>query len=285
MTRRMALILAAFGLTATAAPAQQADPLPGEPAADPAPESAPELKALADNCSAHRFETMVVVDGSGRGKKVKICGEQGQSEADWLVTLRDSAAKVEADDAMAKPVKDQIIAALKAEIARLESTVQAAAVPAPTPAPAITIALPTAPVAVPEAAPQYSSVPPLPSPKPRTAAGLATSASAPVARPRLTIRCALPRETFGACTRLERETQLLIRADEDIAGGISVRFLRGGDQRAEFELGPLGKGESLREKLPGRVCSGVLRGKVQVQVLSKSKVAETLGPFALYCGS
>jgi hypothetical protein len=33
------------------------------------------------------------------------------------------------------------------------------------------------------------------------------------------------------------------------------------------------------------VCSGVLRGKVEVQVLSKNQVAETLGPYALYCGS
>ncbi len=278
MIRRMVLILAGFGLAATGALAQEAEPSPGEPAAAPAPE----LKALADSCSAHKFETMVVVDGSGRGKKVKICGQTGQSDADWLVTLRDSAAKVDADAAMAKPVKDQIVAALQAEIGRLESLARASAAAS---APTIGIAMPSAPVVVPEAAPQYSSVPPLPAPKPRTAAGLATSASAPVDRPRLTIRCALPRETFVDCTRLARETQVLIRADEDLASGISVRFLRGGDQRAELDLGPLKKGESLREKLPGRVCSGVLRGKVQVQVLSKGKVAETLGPFALYCGS
>ena len=77
----------------------------------------------------------------------------------------------------------------------------------------------------------------------------------------------------------------MIRADEDLAAGTSLRFLRGGDMRAELDLGTLKKGESLREKLPARVCSGVLRGTVQVQILSKSQVAETLGPYPLHCGS
>ena len=95
----------------------------------------------------------------------------------------------------------------------------------------------------------------------------------------------MPRETFASCARLERETQVQIRADEDLPAGTSLRFLRGGDTRAEIELGTLKKGASLREKLPGRICSGVLRGKVQVQVMSKGRVAETLGPYSLYCGS
>lgn len=78
---------------------------------------------------------------------------------------------------------------------------------------------------------------------------------------------------------------MLIRADEDIAEGTSLRFLRGGTSRAELSLGALSKGQSMREKLPGRVCAGVMRGRVEVQVLSKGRVAETLGPYALYCGS
>lgn len=77
----------------------------------------------------------------------------------------------------------------------------------------------------------------------------------------------------------------MIRADEDLAAGTSVRFLRGGEERAELDLGSLKKGGSLRERLPGRVCAGVLRGKVEVQILSKGRVADTLGPYALYCGS
>ena len=105
----MALILGAFGLASGAAWAQGAKTGPTDAAAAPPSE----LKALADSCDAHKFETMVVVDGSGRGKRVKICGEPGQTDAEWLVTLRDSAKKVAADPPMTQVVKDQIVAALK----------------------------------------------------------------------------------------------------------------------------------------------------------------------------
>jgi len=276
MTVRIALILAGFGLAARAAFAQDAAISP----ADPTTELAPELKALAEDCSAHKFETLVVVDGSRRGSKVKICGKSGQSDADWLVTLRSSIKQAEGNERLTPPVREQIVAALKAEIARLEAAAAAATVTARD----VTIAVADKPVTVPEAAPRYSLVPALPAPKPR-AASSAAAQSVPVERPRLTIRCALPNESFAACARLERETRLLIRADQDLAGGTSVRILRGGDERAELDLGPLKRGQSLRERLPTRVCSGVLRGKVQLQILAKNQVAETLGPFALYCGS
>jgi hypothetical protein len=278
----MPLILAAFGLVATTAAAQEGgfDAETGPPA---------ELKALADSCAAHKFETMVAVPGRRRPIAVKLCGKEGQSDTDWLVTLRDSVAKTEANIGMDQPVRDRIVAALKGEIARLESLA------APPVSPAATIAVSRNPVSVPEAAPQYSSVPPLPAPMPRavgastapsaTIAATATAAAPPLIRPRLSLRCAMPREAFGACTRLERETQLAIRADEDLSAGTSVRFLRGGETRAELDVGALKKGASIREKLPARLCSGVLRGKVEVQILTKGQVAQTLGPYALYCGS
>ena len=276
MTGRMALILWAFGLASGTALAQGTEAAPAEPVSGPPAE----LKALADSCTDHKFETVVVVEGSRRGKRVKICGKPGQTDAEWLVTLRDSVRKVEADAAMSGSVKAQIIGALKAEIGRQEIVAKPASSTA-----LATITLPKEPISVPEAAPQYSSVPPLPAPLPRAAVTAASVSKPPVVRPRLTIRCASPRERFGDCARLERETQLLIHADEDIAGGTSLRFLRGGDHRAELDLGPLRKGESMRERLPTRVCSGTLRGEVQVQILSKSQVAETLGPYSLYCGS
>jgi hypothetical protein len=280
MILRMPLILAAFTLALTDAAAQEGGFAP-EDAAPPPPA---ELKALVDSCAAHKFETMVAVEGRRRPIAVKLCGKEGQSAADWLVTLRDSVAKTAANEELEAPVRDGIVAALKDEIARLESVAAAAASASTT-----TIAVTQNPVFVPEAAPQYSSVPPLPAPKPRVASASATAtagaAVTPVATPRLSLRCALPRETFAACARLERETQLVIRADEDLAAGTSVRFLRGGESRAELEVGALKKGASMREKLPGQLCSGVLRGKVEVQILTKGRVAQTLGPYALYCGS
>ncbi len=269
------LILTAFGLAATGATAQEAETPPADVAAEPPPE----LKALAESCAARKFETMVIVEGRRRPISVKVCGKEGQSDADWLVTLRDSLKKTEANEQLEQPVRDQILVALKTEISRLESLAAAVAMPS------ATIAFSSAPVRTPEAAPQYSSVPAIPAPKPRVAGTLSNASAPTVARPRLSIRCAMPRETFASCVRLERETQLMFRADEDLPAGTSVRFLRGGDERAELDLGTLKKGASLREKLPGRVCSGVLRGKVEVQILASGRVAESLGPYPLYCGS
>ena len=101
MIRRKVLILGLLGLAATSALAQETAIPSSEPTEEAAPEPAPELKALAEACTAHKFETIVIAEGSRRGSKVKICGEEGQSDADWLNTLRDSARKTEADAAMA----------------------------------------------------------------------------------------------------------------------------------------------------------------------------------------
>jgi hypothetical protein len=300
MSVRKALILGLLGMAATSAPAQDTaipssddvDAILGEASVEPAPE----MKALIDTCTAHKFETIVVVDGSRKGSRVKICGEEGQSDADWLNTLRDSLRKTADDPSMAASLKDQIVTALVAEIARLEGAAAspaAAAVLAPGPASAARLVGMSEEIVAPAGPePQYSLVPPLPAPLPRAGtaaakanAALASVAAAPLIRPRLTVRCALPREAFAGCGSMARETLLMIRADEDIAPRTSLRFLRGGEARAELELGTLRKGESMREKLPGRICSGVLRGKVQIQVLNAGKVAETLGPYALYCGS
>jgi len=284
---RARFLIMCLGLMATAAPAQLVGgPLEGDETAAPA---APDpLKSLADSCPGHKFET-VVNTGPGRTSRVKICGEPGQTDAAWLVTLRDSIRKTEADVDMAAGVRTQIAAALKSEVAQLEARSAAAAA---LPAPEFAVNLPNERIAAREPAPEYSKLPPLPAPKrsapTRLANGTVLPASAPPApmvRPNLVVRCAIPHESFAACTRLERESQLLVSAAADLPPGTSLRFLRGGDERGELDVGPLKAGETMREKLPGRVCSGVLRGKVQVQVLNKGQVAETLGPWNLYCGS
>ena len=117
-TARMSLILAAFGLAATTAFGQEA-----APAADASPARSSELETLAESCSAHKFETVVknvTADGRTRGSRVKICGEPGQTQADWLVTLKDSMRKTESNRELTLTVRTQIVAALTAEIGRLE---------------------------------------------------------------------------------------------------------------------------------------------------------------------
>lgn len=273
---RATFLIACLGLMATAAVAQPSDG--GES----------QLKSLADTCSGHKFETTVIT-GPGRGSKVKICGEPGQTNAEWIVTLQDSIRKAEADPDMAPHVKEQLVAALRTEIASVaaSSDVATADISAD-----IAHGLPAESIAPSERAPEYSTLPPMPAPKRAAPIKLAngtvlpaTPPPAPVVRPNLTVRCAIPHESFVTCNRLERESQLMVSAAEDMPSGTSLRFVRGDDSRAELDVSQLKKGDSLRQQLPGRVCSGVLRGKVKVEVLNKGQVAETLGPWTLYCGS
>ncbi len=61
-----------------------------------------------------------VVDGQPQQSKVKLCGKEGQSDADWIGTLKDAVAKLGANKEMPAAVRDQIVTALKTEISRLE---------------------------------------------------------------------------------------------------------------------------------------------------------------------
>ncbi|HEX6740741.1 MAG TPA: hypothetical protein VF079_02955, partial [Sphingomicrobium sp.] len=111
-------------------------------AAAPGAESATKAtQTLAASCLDHKFETVVHMtgpDGQPKGSKVKICGKPGQSDSDWLGTLKDALDKVTLDPKMSTSVRAQLVAALTAEIARLTP----APVPEPTPAPAPTLAAP-----------------------------------------------------------------------------------------------------------------------------------------------
>lgn len=277
--------MTAFALGTTSVAALEAEIPPVDVAAEPPPE----LKALAESCAAHKFETMVIAEGRRRPISVKICGKEGQSDADWLVTLKDSLEKTRSNAAMEPAVRDKIVAALRTEIDRLEGAAAMASRTVISENAAID--LPSGPVVPRETAPQYSTLPPLPAPK-RTApvnlagnaAGVATEQGAePLARLNLRVRCGLPGETFDSCAILRGETRLLVQAGEDIAAGTVMRFVRDNDLREEIELGALKKGASLRYKLPGRVCRGVFRGRVEVQLVTKGRVTETLGPYSLNC--
>ena len=93
-------------------------------------------QSLLQNCDAHKFETIVEtkVDGVPRRSKVKLCGNEGQSDADWIKTLKDASDKAKANVQMQKAMRDQIVAAIEIEIARLNAaagTTVTGAMPAP----------------------------------------------------------------------------------------------------------------------------------------------------------
>jgi hypothetical protein len=264
---------------------------------------APEaIKQLAESCDAHKFETMIDVpgpDGGTRKSKVKICGQEGQTDADWVRTLKDTIAKVAGNEKMPAAVKNQIVTAINAEIGKVENALT-------TPAGSNLLAIPSpignAPRAAPPAPPQrgvydtpeYSVFKPLPAPKPAETASIAGKGAPPVPKlsaPRLTFRCQDTTSIAGEgpCDALTRSTLLTVKADDDVPGGTSLRFMRRADERAEVDL-KLRHGQSRRMPLPPEVCRGVSGSRVTIEVVrrapgvpSTGQVVDTKGPFELTC--
>jgi len=277
MTMRLALFFAATALAPANGLAQE--PAASKPDAAVSESPPSEIKAGIESCSAHKFETTVdvIADGKKRSSKVKLCGKEGQSDADWAITLKDAAKKIEGNEKMPQTVKDQIITALNAEISKIEAAISFAA----------KSAMPRAAKPPADKPPEYSVLPPLPTaPKVATKSSLAKPGPPP-RKPRLTFQCYTPGElgAGGPCIFLERETLLTVRADENLAGGARLRFLRRGDDRGEVELAQMRKGQSRRFKLPSQLCAGVVGSQVEIQILGSnaSQVLDTLGPYSLRC--
>ena len=271
-------VLLALALAA-AAPAKAAAPPPTE------------AETLIANCNAHKFETTVDVisDGVPRKSKVKLCGKVGQSDSDWVATLKDAVAKTAANERMAASVKDRITRALNAEIARIEGrpTLLGNVVAGPLPSIASKRESIPSPHTPP---PEYTKLPALPPPLP--AVSVDPNAPVPVllAAPRLTFSCFNSGDIAeGECAVLARDTLLRVRAGENLPAGTSLRFVRRGDMRAEVALA-LRKGQSVRMNLPMDVCRGVVGSVVELEVVrqppgaaSVGQVVDTIGPYELRC--
>lgn len=291
MNARLALTAAAACLLAQAGPAMgaQGASTGGQPAgATPA-----QPRALLQSCDAHRFETTVqyMLDGKTRSSKVKLCGSVGQSDAEWISTLTDAADKIRADADMPAAKRDTIVAALSAEIARVRSG-SASAVATTSILPSFKTAEPTPPARDPLSG--YTVFKPLPPPplKAATATGAAASAAAAVPalpRPQLTIRCGESGNARVAesCSSIEPGTIFLVRADENLPAGLTLRFTRRGNVRGEVALDRLAQGQSVRLRPPTALCSGVVHSSAEIQLLRQSSgreaVVDTLGPYELRC--
>lgn len=281
---------AAFAAAATAAAGQ------------PAAEGRALAAQLMQNCDAHKFETVVkaVVDGESRQSKAKLCGKHGQSDADWVGTLKDAIAKLETNEEMALAVREQIKAAISAEIARLESGA-AATVQEQQQADAASTLRPR-PQASRSINDDYASLPPLPTtppPPPRVLERVAapsigakrsTGDALPllgpaVPPPKLSFACFTPGEIGGdaPCTGFERETVLTIRAGEDLRRGLELRFARNGVARASVELAQLRRGKSMRVPMPADVCRGAGDGRLDLQLVEGGFVISSDGPYSLRC--
>ncbi|MFL6721861.1 MAG: hypothetical protein ACJ8FT_08695 [Sphingomonas sp.] len=260
----------------------------------------PGVARLMQSCDAHKFETVVdaVVDGRPEKSKVKLCGVQGQSDADWIKTLHDAVSKLEANHQMAPAERDQIVTAINREIERLSSTNDAGAGTA-SPAQPLSrdySALPPLPPPRQAVAPPLASVekdftvlPPLPE-APATAPVIALAAPTPtIPAPRLTIACQMPEDMTdnSPCVELERETTLIVRTAEDVRPGIALAIVREGEPRAEIPMGGLRKGGTLRIALPARVCSGFVAEHVELRITHDgpkgTEILRSDGPYRLRC--
>jgi hypothetical protein len=259
--RKVALLLFAAGVCGGAAPVPDAS-VPTR-----------ESKTLLERCDAHKFETIisVTVDGQPHRSRMRLCGVEGQSDADWIGTLKDAVDKTAANEAMPKPVRDQVIAALNAEILRLSAAKAEPVVQVPGPALDLTKIAPRPRPATPPApvANDYAALPALPAaPTAETPHYIAPNAPL-LARPRMALSCYSPGDIgdSGSCIEIGRETMLTVRADEDMPAGTSIRFIRNGERRADVQLAELKRGKSLRFALPREVCAGVAGAKLEVQVV------------------
>lgn len=268
------------------------------------------VKALLQNCDAHKFETTidVTVDGKPKKSRVKLCGTEGQSDHDWLLTLKDAAAKTGVNAAMPTAVRNQIVAALNLEILRLTSGTLPRSTQNPSaldgisplppipdaPAPSASVALP-APrrIEPPAASEAYASLPPLPTAPPPPVQVLAGGATAPIPLlpdPKMRLTCYVPGEVDGPCTDFGRDTMLTVSAQEDLPSGTSLRFVRNGERSADIELAQLKRGKSERFALPEEVCRGINGGKLEIRVVRSAPGAgpdgeevRSDGPYVLHC--
>jgi hypothetical protein len=290
--RGISKIIGALGLiaavAATGAVPKKKAPVPREPSAV--------AKTVVQNCEAHRFETTIQLtgpDGQPKRSKVRMCGTQGQSDAEWIATLKDAVKKTTGNTQLPEAAKEQIVAAVNAEIDRLSA-------PPSRELNDGAFAIRRSPTSTETPlSREYSALPPLPTaPTIETpdllGANSTTGGSASAARvealppsTRLTLRCAAmgdPRPS--PCDRLDSDTIFVLRADVASPDGVSLRFLRKGDVRWEQQLPPLKAGQSAMVHLPPAVCAGVAHSRIEIEEQASGqqgpKIA-SLGQYELYC--
>ena len=286
-----AAIAASLAAIAVAAPKPRAGAAVQKPASP--------VKQLMQSCDAHKFETVVKteVNGEPRQSKVKLCGNEGQTDAEWIGTLKDAIAKLTTNKEMAASVREQIIGAISAEITRLESGAAApAAVASAEPVPL----RPRIPAARP-LTDEYSSLPPMPTTPPAPPRLIGTTAAPAIGgkraraivplltptgpAPKLSFACYTPGDVGGEapCADFQRDTVVTVRAGEDLRRALELRFARNGEARAAVELNLLRKGKAVRVSMPADVCRGVGDGRLDLQIVDGGLVLASDGPYSLRC--
>lgn len=247
----------------------------------------PDRVAQVESCQGQKFETRVEIDPvTKRTTRIKLCGNPGASDADWVKTLEAAVVQIEQRD-MPPEARQKLIDELREEIAKFAATTSKPAPPAQGLAGFNTDpGAATSPSGVTERF-ETSVLPPLPAPKSGRTASAAISAQPPSPM-RIAMTC-LDRGQSGAggtCGFLDSNTIFAIQAVEGLEAGGKLRFRRRGEIRGDVVLAPLQVGQSIRVKLPAELCRGVTNSKVEIELLNPSStatVAARLGPYYLRC--
>lgn len=263
-----AIALLAAAAAAGAVPKKRPEPPQQPPAA---------VKELVQNCDAHKFETTIHLigpDGKPKDSKVRMCGIEGQSDAEWIRTLKDAVGKTSASS-MPQAAKEQIVAAVNAEIERLSMPdLKLPQGPDIGKLPKAAAAKPAVPLNR-----DYDALPPLPTASNVTPPNVLGPGPLTVPIARVTLRCALAGDEDRPtdCDSIDKDTVLVLRADDAFPAGLAVRFLRHGDERAELTVPALRPGQTAMLHLPAPVCAGVVRSKLEIQALGANAPTGTPG--------
>ncbi len=288
MLTTKALLLAASMAIAAPLSAQQAA-IPPEAASDEkvVEGDTPDRVAQIERCQGHKFESRVEIDpATKRTTRIKLCGNPGASDADWVKTLEAAIVQIEQRD-MPPEARQKLIGDLRGEIARFAATSKPAATEQAA-NPFVTDPGAAASLAGTSERYETSVLPPLPAPKKSARTASAAIAAKPQPPMRIVMKCLERGQTGagGTCDFLEPSTILAIRAVEGLEAGGTLRFRRRGDVRGEVALAPTQVGQSVRVKLPSETCRGVANTNVEIELLgpkSAGAVAARLGPFDLRC--
>jgi len=239
-----------------------------------------EAATTLSRCGGRQFEASAegMISGELKRRRITLCGAPGESDAQWTARLENAIVWVRAQKDLSDPVREQLIAEIRGEIAQGRARGRSAVLTSPP---------------LPAADRLVATVPPMPPPLPSPSVSALSLRTAPkLARLPLTIRCLDAGEPGAGrrCDNLYPETVFAVHADANLANPAILRFLRRGETRAEISVAALRQGQIARVKLPPAVCSRVTGSVVTIQVLASdratalgNRVAEELGPFRLRC--
>jgi len=229
------------------------------------------------DCAGEKF---VFSWGAGaKPTKVTLCSKENATPQELVVMLEDAAEKLQSTSSIEEDRRNAIVQQIRAKIAEVKSR----GVPAARPLASARIA-PSRSDPVVAAPAEIAALPPLPAPVKREAVP-ASATPVLLPRPKLSFECITPGEFAGGgpCVTLTRDTIVIVKSGDALAGGAAIRFIRKGEERGEVALGAMRKGQSRRLKLPARVCSGVYTSEVNFDIVTSGRVVDSIGPFLLRC--